>query len=430
MHRQPSALTQALLASSLALACAANAATLPRYDHVVVVIMENHSKGQIIGSSSAPYINSLAKAGANFTNSHGVTHPSQPNYVALFSGSTQGVTNDSCFTPINKPNLGAQLITAGLSFTGYSEDLPAVGSTTCKSGAYARKHNPWSDFSNVPAASNQPMTAFPSDFTKLPTVAFVVPNLNNDMHDGSVNTGDNWLKSKLSAYAEWAKTHNSLLIVTFDEDDSSTSANLIPTVFYGAGVKVGNVADNVNHYYILATLQGFYGLPSLNAAGPVTTPFVTTPGTLSLLQDGDFEAYDGSWQASTDVLSAAGSKPAHGGGRLAWLNGYGQAHTDTLSQSVDLPAGQQPLLRYWMRVDTNRTGTAAADTLKVQVKDASGRTTTLATFSNLHGSADYKSYALDLSAYAGQRVTLTFAGQETGGGKTSFLLDDVQIELH
>jgi hypothetical protein len=138
------------------------AAAIPRPDHVVIVIMENHSYSQIIGSPSAPYINSLAQQGALFTDSHGVTHPSEPNYLALFSGSTQGLMDDSCPHTCTTANLGSALIGAGLTFGGYSADLPSIGSTVCTSGAYARKHNPWVNFSNVPSSANMPFTSFPS----------------------------------------------------------------------------------------------------------------------------------------------------------------------------------------------------------------------------------------------------------------------------
>jgi hypothetical protein len=249
-------------------------AAAPRYDHVVIVIMENHSLNQVVGNQSAPYITSLARQGANFTNSHGIGHPSQPNYLALFSGSTQGITNDSCphaYTGVG--NLGTQLATAGLAFAGYSESMPSAGFTGCRTGDYARKHNPWVNFADVPATSNLPFTSFPSDYALLPTVAFVVPNLVSDMHDGSVNTGDAWLQTNIDAYARWAKDHNSLLIITFDEDDSSTSANLVPTVFFGAGILSGNYGGKINHYNILTTIEAMYGLPALNAASPIVDVF-------------------------------------------------------------------------------------------------------------------------------------------------------------
>ncbi len=253
----------------------ARAAAVPRPDHVVLVMFENKGYSQINGSSSAPYLNSLASQGAKFTQSFAVTHPSQPNYIALFSGSTQGVTDDTCprdFT--GKANLGRQLIDAGLSFKGYSESMPSDGYTGCSSGTYRRKHNAWVDFDNVPAASNLTFAAFPGStgYGTLPAVSFVTPNMCNDMHDCSISTGDTWAKNKLDAYAQWAKTHNSLLIVTFDENDGS-SGNQIFTVFVGQHVKPGNYSENITHYTILRTIEDAYGLsPIGNAAGatPIT----------------------------------------------------------------------------------------------------------------------------------------------------------------
>jgi hypothetical protein len=247
---------------------------VPRYDHVVIAIMENHDFNQIIGNADAPYINALAAYGANFTQAFAVTHPSQPNYLALFSGSTQGVTTDTCLKHLlGAASLGSQLLAAGLTFVGYSEDLPLAGSTVCTSGAYARKHNPWSDFSSVPAASNQPFAAFPSDYTTLPTLAFVVPNLNDDMHDGTVAQGDAWLQTHLDGYVQWAATHNSLFVVTWDENDGSTDGNHIDTLFAGAGLVSGDYAEITGHYRLLATLEAMYGLAPLGEAAtlaPIT----------------------------------------------------------------------------------------------------------------------------------------------------------------
>jgi hypothetical protein len=243
---------------------------VPRPDHVLVVIDENHAQGEIVGSANAPYITGLSKAGANFTNSHAISHPSQPNYLALFSGSTQGVTSDTCpKKAFTTPDLGGQALTAGIGFAGYSESLPSVGSTVCTSGNYARKHNPWVDFSDVPSSANLRFTDFPTDYSKLPAVSFVVPNLQNDMHDGSIQQGDAWLKQHLDGYIQWAKTHNSLFVLTFDEDDYTT-ANLIPTVITGAGVKAGNYGENISHYSVLRTIEDAYGLPHAGAAASAT----------------------------------------------------------------------------------------------------------------------------------------------------------------
>jgi phospholipase C len=234
--------------------------------------MENHSYNEIIGSSSAPYINSLANGGAKFTQSFAVTHPSEPNYLALFSGSTQGLTNDSCPHTYSSASLGQQLISAGRTFIGYSESMPSDGYTGCTSGRYARKHNPWVNFTNVPSSSNLRFSRFPTNYSTLPSVSFVIPDLCNDMHDCSISTGDTWLKNNINSYAQWAKTNNSLLIVTFDEDDSS-QRNQIATVFYGQHVKVGSYSEHITHYNVLRTVEDGFGLPCVAnscSATPIT----------------------------------------------------------------------------------------------------------------------------------------------------------------
>lgn len=239
---------------------------LPRPAHVVVAIFENKNAQAILGSAEAPYLTQLAASGVTFTDAHGVRHPSQPNYLALFSGSTQGVTDDRCPQTFSGDNLAAQLAGAGESFVGYSEDLPRPGSTVCKSGNYARKHNPWVDFPGLPASVNQPLSAWPADFAKLPTVSFVVPNLCNDMHDCAVASGDAWARRVLDPYVTWARAHDSLLIVTFDESEGGSGANHIATFVVGAGVPQATVGQRIDHYSVLRTLEEMYGLPPLGEA--------------------------------------------------------------------------------------------------------------------------------------------------------------------
>jgi acid phosphatase len=235
---------------------------LPRPDHIVIVIEENKSFSQIIGNKDAPYINELAKRGALFTQSHGITHPSQPNYLALFTGSTRGITSNACPLDLSGDNLASQLLAKGLSFTSYSESMPEPGYEGCIYGAYRRKHNPVANWKEL-AALNQPFSAFPADYSKLPTVAFVMPDQLNDMHDGSIAQGDAWLKKNIEGYAQWAVTHNSLLIVTWDEDNGS-SGNRVATIIVGARVKPGKYAQRVDHYGLLRTVEELYGLAQMN----------------------------------------------------------------------------------------------------------------------------------------------------------------------
>ncbi len=236
----------------------AGAQPLPHPDHIVIVLEENKSFTQIIGNPAAPYINELSKRGALFTQSYGVTHPSQPNYLALFSGSTHGIGNDACPLVLGGDNLAGRLSAKGLSFASYAESMPQTGFEGCAYGAYMRKHNPaanWKELSSL----NQTFNAFPLDYSRLPAVALVIPDQSNDMHDGSIGQGDAWLAKNLEPYAQWAMRHNSLLIVTWDEDDGSAN-NRIATMFIGPMVKIAMSAQHINHYNILRTIEEMNGL--------------------------------------------------------------------------------------------------------------------------------------------------------------------------
>jgi len=242
---------------------------------VVILVEENKGYGTI---ASLPAFASLAAQGTLMTDSHGITHPSQPNYLALWSGSTHGVTDNTCPTDLgDAPNLGGQLLAAGLTVAGYMESMPSDGYLGCSSGTsphvYARKHNPVADFAATSgSATDRTFASWPSDYSQLPTVSIVTPDLCDDMHDCSPATGDQWLKDNLADYASWARTHNSLLIATFDEDDSATSANHIYTVLVGEHVKAGSTsAQTINHYNVLHTVEAAYGLPQLGAsAAPIS----------------------------------------------------------------------------------------------------------------------------------------------------------------
>jgi len=264
---------------------------LPIPDHVIFVIFENHSYEQIMGNSAAPYLNSLVRdsATALFTQSYAITHPSQPNYLMLFSGSDQGVTNDDVpkNIPFTSPNVAAGLLQAGRTFAGYSEDLPSIGFDGKSSADYARKHNPWvnwqgAETNGIPSTLNLPLTSFPSNYDLLPTVSFVIPNQAHDMHKGAdpgrISKADAWLKDHLDGYVQWAQSHNSLLIITFDEghrnlinrifsffrdknEGGGKESNHIFTLFVGEKVKHGNYDQRIDHYRVLSTIEEMYGLP-------------------------------------------------------------------------------------------------------------------------------------------------------------------------
>ena len=170
------------------------------------------------------------------------------------------------------------MVKAGLTFVGYSEDLPSVGSIICSEGQYARQHNPWVNWQDsaangLPATTNLPMTNFPTEYSALPTVSIVVPNQVNDMHSGKdsemIQTGDRWLQVHLNAYVQWAQQHNSLLIVTWDEDNGKEN-NRIATLFVGPMVQAGRYGQRVTHYSILRTIEDLYGLSHSGASADAT----------------------------------------------------------------------------------------------------------------------------------------------------------------
>ncbi len=237
-------------------------ASPPRYDHVMIVIEENHSAFQVLDS---PYFSSLAGRGVLLTHSYAVAHPSEPNYIALFSGSTQGVTDDRRHD-LTEHNLATSLVAAGLTAAGYSEGLPWTGFRGDTFGAYVRKHNPFAIFSNLPGEENQPFSAFPKgNFGALPTVCLVIPDLRNDMHDGTVGEADTWLRNNIEPFAAWAPAHDSLLIVTFDEGEGShdPATDPIATVLVGSHLKPGTMDTPVTHYSVLRLIEDIYGLPYL-----------------------------------------------------------------------------------------------------------------------------------------------------------------------
>ena len=264
----PAASSSASSAAPSSSSASSAAGGVPTPAHVVVAIFENKDADHVQGA--APFLDSLATQGASLTDSHGVAHPSEPNYLALFSGDTQGVTSDACPVTLTGENLATALKLAGKSFVGYAESLPSAGYTGCSSGDYARKHAPWVNYPGLPGSVNQPLSAMPSDYAQLPTVSFVIPNLCDDMHNCSVQTGDTWAQQHLDPYLQWAKTHDSLLIVTFDEDED-TAANHIATYIAGAGVRPGSTyGQRADHYSVLRTIEDMYGLPPLGRAAQAT----------------------------------------------------------------------------------------------------------------------------------------------------------------
>ncbi|MFZ1217888.1 MAG: alkaline phosphatase family protein [Chthoniobacterales bacterium] len=267
------------------------AASIPGIQHIVWVWFENR-EASAITPATAPYFASFAAANVNFTNFYGVTHPSEPNYLDGFSGSNQGVTGDGYATfPASTDNLAKQLAAAGKSWRVYAQNFPGSCSDTTAftggvdgpglAGQYVRKHNPAISFESVrldavQCANIQPLANFD------PTVNFVmvVPNMTNDMHDGTTAQGDAFLQAfvpLVTASPDWAHT---LLIVSFDEGSTSINGGgHIYTAAAAPWLTHADVATTYNHFSVLRTIEAVYGLPFLGSAASATTMTELLPST-------------------------------------------------------------------------------------------------------------------------------------------------------
>jgi phosphatidylinositol-3-phosphatase len=262
--------------------------------HLVLVVEENHEFGQVIGSRQAPFLNWLARDGTLLTNYYSVGHPSLPNYLALIGGDTFGIHGDCIRCRLRETSLVDQLQRAGISWKAYYQDLPAPGAEVTRAGAYTVDVDPFLYFDDVRASPARrdkvvPLGQLDTDLTanRLPQFAVVAPDLQHDMHSGSVAAADRFLAHlyvRLSASPAWPETR---LVVTFDEGtsrqgiDGRPGGGRVATIVTGTDVPAGVRDDRpYNHYSLLRSIERLYGLPPLRrAAGPAiaTIPAVTTP---------------------------------------------------------------------------------------------------------------------------------------------------------
>jgi phosphatidylinositol-3-phosphatase len=261
-HSLAIVLAAVLGANAGAPAAGSAAAVAPHATHVTVVVLENRNYDLVVGNAHAPYFNkTLIPGGVLLQNSHAIGHPSEPNYLELFSGSNQGVTNDSCPHTFRVKNIGAELVAIGKTFAGFAESMPQGGFAGCwgSRGLYARKHVPWANFPSVPASSSLVYSGLPAT---VPSLAFIVPNMCNDMHDCSTATGDDWMRKNLAPIVAWDAKNDGLLIVTWDEaDPDDDGTNHIPTVLVGPMIKPGTSQQHVDQYGVLHTIETIFAVP-------------------------------------------------------------------------------------------------------------------------------------------------------------------------
>ena len=247
--------------------------------HVVVIVMENKEQSDVLGNRDAPYVNRLRRRSGTATRSYGVTHPSLPNYIALISGSTQGITNNCTDCSANAPNLAGQLERAGRTWGAYLQGLPAPCARPARAGRYAKKHDPFA-YDDAIAASparcrhRVPLSRLAGDIRRdrLPDFALITPDMCDSTHDCPVATGDQFLARVVPGLLPALGPHG-FLVLTYDEGSTDqgccggSSGGRITTLVTGPDVRRGaTMARPIDHYGVLATIQDAFALPHLGAA--------------------------------------------------------------------------------------------------------------------------------------------------------------------
>ena len=273
--------------TAVTITVAGGTSVVPSSNHVFLLVEENHSYSSVIGSSSTPYLNSLTSKYGLATQYYANTHPSIGNYFMLTAGAIITNTDSACGT-ITNDNVVRHLLTAAKTWKSYAESLPSVGYTGCGSGSYVKRHNPLAYFSDVANSSEKnhlvPFTQFPKDLANnaLPNFSFIVPNLNDDAHDGTLTQADNWLKTNIAPLISSATFQkDGILIIVFDESVGSDIAHgggHVAAVVIGPNVKGGSKPTTLyQHQNTLKTLMKALGLTSFpgvaSSAQPMTGVF-------------------------------------------------------------------------------------------------------------------------------------------------------------
>jgi len=262
----------------------------PAYTHVIWVLMENHSYNTIIGSSQAPYINSLASACGLATNYHNISHPSLPNYVGMTSGlgfATLQSFKSDCNPSHGCSTAAASIFGQGETWRAYEETMPS-NCYPVDSGEYAVRHNPPPYFSTLAGCSqfDVPYSQLASDLAAgtLPAFSFITPNVIDDMHDGTIADGDNWLKANLPAIfnSQQYRDGSTAVFVTWDEGEGGTAQKgatnttdvgcHVATIVISPSTRPGTRSGTLfNHYSLLGTAEQLLGLPKLGLASAYPT---------------------------------------------------------------------------------------------------------------------------------------------------------------
>ena len=260
---------------------------VPTFGHVILLMEENHSYSSVIGNSSMPYLNSLAQKYGLATSYFANTHPSIGNYFELTTG--QIITNDDGYTgTVSADNVVRHLLSAGKTWKAYVESLPSVGYIGGDVYPYAKHHNPFSYITDVVDSQNQrqnlvPFTEFAGDLnnSQLPQFSYIVPNMLDDAHDGTLYQADGWLQANISpliASAGFQK--DGLLVIVFDESfDSDTQhgggqvAMLVISPWVKAGYKSTTFYQHQNTCRLLMEGLGLTSFPGASESAAQMSDF-------------------------------------------------------------------------------------------------------------------------------------------------------------
>jgi phosphatidylinositol-3-phosphatase len=245
-----------------------------RWDHVVWIVFENKTYSQIVGSADAPYINSIAKECGSAANFHAEAHPSLPNYIAMTSGSTQGIGDDDdpSAHPLGVPSIFSQL---GGGWRALEESMPSKCDLS-NSGQYAVRHNPAAYYTNTRTACHAqdvPLAGAPNLSARF---TFITPNLCHDMHSsscasdatGQVRVGDQWLAGFLPSVLSSSqyRAGRTAVFITWDEDDYSSGQRIATFVVAPSVPRGAAPAARFDHYSLLRTTEQMLGLPAIGQA--------------------------------------------------------------------------------------------------------------------------------------------------------------------
>ncbi|MGA7835783.1 MAG: alkaline phosphatase family protein [Acidimicrobiales bacterium] len=235
------------------------------YSHVVYIMLENVGYS-IVGSPNAPYFNRLASECGLATNYIAISHPSLPNYIALTSGSTQGIADDGepSQHPLGVPSIFSQL---GSGWRSLVESMPEACDHVT-SGDYAARHNPAVYYTTIAASCRRNDLPLTLPLNLSARFTMIVPNICDDMHSCSVNVGDSWLKRfvPLILSSSQYQSRSLVLFITFDENDSAAS-NQVPTLVIAPSTPAGaRVGVRLTHDSLLRTTEALLHLRLLGGA--------------------------------------------------------------------------------------------------------------------------------------------------------------------